>query len=55
MSFYRLGKKHDGVIHENLFTITNRDSTISFMRENSKMFNITSKCFSIFNNKPLAS
>ena len=33
---------------------TNQGSTISFTRENSKIFNITSKYFSIFSNKPPA-
>ena len=35
--------------------LTSQDCTISFTWENSKMFNITSKYFSIFNNKPPAS
>ena len=43
------------MIHKNLFSETNQDSTISFTWENSKVFNITSKYFSIFNNKPPAS
>ena len=43
------------MIHENLFTSTNQDSTIPFTWENSKMFNIAPKYFSIFNNKPPAS
>ena len=34
---------------------TNQDSTFSHSPENSKMFNITSKFFSFFNNKPPAS
>ena len=38
-----------------LIYINHQDSTISFRRENSKMFNITAKYFSIFNNKPPAS
>ena len=33
---------------------TNQDSRFSHTRENSKMFNITSKYFSFFNNKPPA-
>ena len=37
------------------FTETSQDSTISFTWENPKMFNITSKYFSIFNNKSPAS
>ena len=38
------------MIYENSFTQANQDSTISFTWENSKMFNITSKYFRIFNN-----
>ena len=34
---------------------TNQDSTLSHTRDNSKMFNIPSKYFSLFNNKPPAS
>ena len=34
---------------------TNQDSTFCHTRENSKVFNITSKYFSFFNNKPPAS
>ena len=48
-------KKHDCMIHENLFIYINQYSTISFTWENSKMFNITSKYFRLFKNKPLAS
>ena len=36
------------------FAETNQDSTFSHTSENSKMFNITSKYFSFFNNKPTA-
>ena len=45
-------KKFDWMIHENLFAWTKKDSTISFTLENLNMFNITSKYFKIFNNKP---
>ena len=38
-----------------LFCKTNQDPTISCTWENSKILNITSKYFSIFNNKPPAS
>ena len=38
-----------------LISKTNQDSTISFTWENSKIFNISSKYFSIFNNKAPAS
>ena len=34
-----------------LFAQTNQDSTFSHSRENSKVFNITSKYFIFFNNK----
>ena len=43
------------MIHENLFTSTNQDTAISFMWENSKIFKISVKYFSIFYNKPPAS
>ena len=38
------------MICENLFIQTNQDSTISFPWENSKMFNLILKYFSIFDN-----
>ena len=47
-------EKYDWAVQKNLFALTNQDSTFSHTRENSKMFNITSKCFSFFNNKPPA-
>ena len=50
-----LVKKYGWVIQKSLFAETNQDSTFSHTRENSKMFNITSKYFSFFNNKPPAS
>ena len=34
------------------FSQTNQDSTFSHTQENSKMYNITSKYFNFFNNKP---
>ena len=36
-------EKYGWAIKEALFAKTNRDSTFSHTRENSKMFNITSK------------
>ena len=50
-----LVKKYGWVIQKSLFVETNQDSTFSHTRENSKMFNMTSKYFSFFNNKPPAS
>ena len=44
--------KYGWAIQESLFAQTNQDSKFSHIRENSTMFNITSKCFSFFNNKP---
>ena len=41
-------------IKKSLFAETNQGSTFSHTRENSKMFKITSKYFSFFNNKPIA-
>ena len=41
------------MIHGNLFKSTNQNSTVSL--ENSKILNITSKYFKIFNKKPSAS
>ena len=55
LRFFVAVKKNDWMIHENLFLQTNQYSVISFTRENSKMFNTTSKYFSNFNNKPLTS
>ena len=40
-------------IQKNLFAQANQDYTFSDTRQNSKMFNITSKYFSFCNNKPL--
>ena len=48
-------EKYGWAIQKSLFAYTNQDSTFSYTRENSKMFNITSKCFSFFNNKQPAS
>ena len=50
-----LFKKYGWLIQESLFAETNQDSTLCHTRENSKMFNITPKYFSFFNNKPPAS
>ena len=41
-------------IQKSLFAEKNQDSAFSHTRENLKMFNITSKYFSFFNNKPAA-
>ena len=48
-------EKYGWAIQKNLFAYINRDSTFSHDRENAKMFNITSKYFRFFNNKPPAS
>ena len=48
-----LVEKYGWAIQKSLFAETNQ--TFSHTRENSKMFNITSKYFSFFNNKPPAS
>ena len=48
-------EKYGWAIQKSLFSLTNQDSTFSPTRENSKLFNITSKHFSFFNNKPPAS
>ena len=47
-------KQYDLAVYENLFTETSHDSTKSYTRENSKVFNITSKYYGIFNNTPTA-
>ena len=47
-------EKYGCAIQESLFTETDQDSTFSHDRESSKIFNITSKYFSFFNNKPPA-
>ena len=49
-----LVEKYGSAIQKNLFAETNEDCTFSHTRENSKMFNITWKYFSFFNNKPPA-
>ena len=46
-----LVEKYDWATQKSLFAETNQDSTFSHTRENLKMFNITSKYFSFFNNK----
>ena len=48
-------KKYGWAIQKSLFVYTNQDSTFSHTHENSKIFNITSKYFSFFDNKPPAS
>ena len=50
-----LVEKYGWVIQKNVFAETNQDSTFSHTREDLKMFNITSKYFNFFNNKPPAS
>ena len=49
-----LVEKYGWAIQKILFAETNQDSTFSHTCENSKMFNITSKHFSFFKNKPPA-
>ena len=46
--------KYGWAIQNGIFADTNQDSTFSHTCENSKMFNITSKYFSFFKNKPPA-
>ena len=48
-------EKYGWAIQKSFFAETNQDSTFSHTRKNSKMFNITSRYFSFFNNKPPAS
>ena len=48
-------EKYGWAIQKGLFAQTDQDSTFSRTRENLKMFNITSKIFSFFNNKRPAS
>ena len=50
-----LVEKYGWAIQKSLFAETNHNSTFSHTRENSKMFNISSKYFSFFINKPPAS
>ena len=50
-----LVEKYGWAIEKSSFGETNQYSTFSDTRKNSKMFNITSKYFSFFNNKPSAS
>ena len=50
-----LVEKYGWAIQKSIFVETNQDSTFSHTREYSKMFNLTSKYFSFFNNKPHAS
>ena len=45
-------KEYGWTIQKMLFAQTNKGSTFSQTRENWKSFNITSKYFSFFNNKP---
>ena len=47
-------EKYGWTFQKGLFEETNQDSTFSHTCENSKMFNITSKYFRFFNNKPPA-
>ena len=48
-------EKYGWAIQKRLFAWTNRDLIFSHTRDNSKMVNITSKYFNLFNNKPPAS
>ena len=48
-------EKYGWEIRKSLLAQTNQDSLFSHIRKNSKMFNITLKYFSLFNNKPPAS
>ena len=50
-----LVQKYGWAIQKSLFAETNQDSTYCYTRENSKMFNITPKYLSFFNNKPPSS
>ena len=45
-------EKYGWAIQKRLFAQTNQHSTFSHTYQNLKMFNITSKYFSFFNNKP---
>ena len=47
-----LVEKYGWAIQESLFAETNQDTTFSHTREILKLFNITLKYFSFFNNKP---
>ena len=47
-------EKYDSTIHESLSELTNQNSAISHNLVNSKMFKITLKYFSLFNNTPSA-
>ena len=46
-----LVQKYGWPIQDNLFAWTNQDTTFSHTRENSKLFNIPSEYFRLFNNK----
>ena len=48
-------EEYDWSIQKGLSAQTNQDSIFSHHRNNSEMFNITSKYFSFVNNKPPAS
>ena len=48
-------EKYGWAIQKSLFAQTNQDSAFSHTRENSKIFKITSKYISFFNNEPPAS
>ena len=50
-----LVKKYGWVIQKSLFAETNQDYTFFHTHEILKIFNIISKYFSFFNNKPPAS
>ena len=52
--FYYVSREMWLATQESLFAQTNQDFAFSHTRQNSKMFNISSKYFSFFNNKPPA-
>ena len=48
-------EKYRWAIQKKLFAYTSQDSIISRTHDNQKMFNITSKYFTFFNNRQPAS
>ena len=50
-----LVEKYGWAIQKSLLALRSQDSTFSHTRENSKMVNITTKYFNIFNKKRPAS
>ena len=53
--FYYVSREIQFGNQKSLFEETNQDYEFSHTHENSKLFNITSKYFSFFKNKPPAS